>query len=107
MVAKYNGSGSLLSFKASSPNYDTFQRRVCRLLEGVSKIVGFDVSMAKVRRTWSSIAGSLDIPDRVIDKSMGHIDSSVKDKHYEQYDWSRTARANRAVIDYVKTGVAQ
>ena len=101
LLAKYKGHGSLLSFKASSPNYDTFQRRVCRLLDGVSKIVGFDVSMAKVRRTWSSIAGSLDIPDRVIDKSMGHVDSSVKDKHYEQYDWSRTARANRAVIDFV------
>ena len=106
LLAKYNGSGSLLSFKASSPNYDTFQRRVCRLLEGVSKIVGFNVSMAKVRRTWSSIAGSLDIPDRVIDKSIGHVDSSVKDKHYEQYDWSRTARANRQVIDHVKSCVA-
>lgn len=102
LLAKYKGHCSLLSFKASSPNYDTFQRRVCRLLDGVSKIVGFDVSMAKVRRTWSSIAGSLDIPDRVIDKSMGHVDKSVKDIHYEQYDWSRTAAANRAVIDYIK-----
>jgi hypothetical protein len=30
-------------------------------------------------------------------------DKSVKDMHYEQYDWSRTARANRAVIDAIKS----
>ena len=61
----------------------------------------FDVNMARIRRTWASIAGSLDIADRVIDKSMGHVDSTVKDKHYEQYDWDRTARANRAIIDAI------
>jgi hypothetical protein len=27
----------------------------------------------------------------------------VKDRHYEQYDWSRTAEANRKIIDYIKS----
>lgn len=101
LIERYGGNNHLLRFKGAYANYDTFQRRVTRQLYGVSNALGFDVTMAKIRRSWASIAGSLDISDRVIDKSMGHVDSSVKDRYYEQYDWSRTARANRAVIDAV------
>ena len=97
----YKGDRCLLYFKERYASYDTFQRRVTRLLKAVSEKVKFDVNMARIRRTWASIAGSLDIADRVIDKSMGHVDSTVKDKHYEQYDWDRTARANRAIIDAI------
>ena len=104
LLNKYKGENALLYFRERYANYETFQRRVIRQMELVTKELGFEVSFAKVRRAWSSIAGSLDIPDRVIDKSMGHVDTSVKDKHYEQYDWSRTARANRAVIDAVMKG---
>ena len=97
----YGGCGALLRFKESHPNYETFQRRVRRQLEEVGERLGFDVSMAMIRRTWATIAGSLEIPDRVIDKSMGHVDCTVKDRHYEKYEWCRTAKANRRVIDYV------
>ena len=101
LLTKYQGKAQLLHFAESTPNYDTFQNRMNKLLLGVSARLGFKVTMAMIRRTWSTIAASLDIPDRVIEKSLGHIDKSVKDMHYEQYDWSRTARANRAVIDAV------
>ena len=103
LIEKYKGTKALFNFKESSPNYETFSRRNSRLLEGASAKIGIDITLQKIRRTWSSIAGILEIYDRVIDKSMGHVDSSVKDRHYEQYDWSRTARANRAIIDYIKT----
>ena len=100
-MEKNKGAKYLFKFKESSSTYETFARRVSTLLEGASAKIGVDITLAKIRRTWSSIAGMLEIPDRVIDKSMGHVDKSVKDKHYEQYDWSRTARANRKVIDAV------
>ena len=102
LLKVYGGSEWMFRFKESYPTYETFQRRVTRQLAGVSKLLGFAVNMAKVRRTWPTIAASLDVPDRVIDKSMGHVDSTVKDRHYEQYDWSRTAKANRKVIDTIK-----
>lgn len=105
LLKKHGGKTKLLACADTSNNYDTFQRRVTRLLKQVGKKTGVDVTMAKIRRTWPTIAASLDIPDRVIDKSMGHVDSSIKDKHYEQYDWSRTAIANRKVIDYVLNGI--
>lgn len=101
LMDKYKGKNLPLRFAESTPNYDTFQSKTNKLLKDVSKKLGFKVTMALVRRSWSSIAGMLEIPDRVIDKSMGHMDRSVKDRHYEQYDWSRTAKANRQIIDFV------
>lgn len=101
LMDKYKGKNLPLRFAESTPNYDTFQSKTNKLLKDVSKKLGFKVTMALVRRSWSSIAGMLEIPDRVIDKSMGHMDRSVKDRHYEQYDWNRTAKANRQVIEFV------
>lgn len=101
LMDKYKGKKNILRFSEQSPNYKTFQTKINHLLLGVSKRVGFKVTMALIRRSWASIAGMLDIPDRVIDKSMGHMDSNVKDKHYEQYDWSRTAKANRKVLNFI------
>lgn len=102
LLTKYQGKAHLLHFAESTPNYDTFQNRMNKLLLGVSARLGFKVTMAMIRRTWSTIAGSLDISERVIDKSMGHTDQTVNRRHYDKYDWSRTARANRAVIDAIK-----
>lgn len=101
LMNKYKGKKKPLRFSESSANYETFQRKINQLLKCVSKRLGFKVTMARVRRSWASIAGKLEIPDRVIDKSMGHMDINVKDRHYEQYDWSRTAKANRQIINYV------
>lgn len=101
LLDKHKGKDALLHFKETYASYDTFQRRLNRLLKEVGAELGVDYTFAKIRRTWSSIAGELEISDRVIDKSMGHMDATVKDRHYEKYDWSRTARANRAVIDHV------
>ena len=102
LLTKYQGKAHLLHFAESTPNYETFQNRMNKLLLGVSARLGFKVTMAMIRRTWSTIAGSLDISERVIDKSMGHTDQTVNRRHYDKYDWSRTARANRAVIDAIK-----
>lgn len=101
LVEKYKGDGMLLCFKATYPNYESFRHKIAHRLRELKGDLGFDVSMQKIRRTWATIAASLDVPDRVIDKSLGHIDTSVKDRHYEQYDWSRTAEANRKVLDYI------
>jgi integrase len=103
LLEVYGGTERLLSEAERVPNYETFQRRVNHLLKQAGKKIGVDVTLAKVRRSWATIAASLDVPDRVIDKSMGHVDASVKDRHYEQYDWSRTAEANRKIIDYIKS----
>ena len=101
LLDQYGGNGHLLRFKAAYANYDTFQRRVTRQLYGVSDALGFDVTMAKIRRTWATLAAELDVSELVINKSMGHVVNTINANHYVKYEWSKTANANRKVIDYV------
>ena len=58
--------------------------------------------MAKIRRSWATIAGRLRVEELVIDFSMGHIVSTINAIHYEEYEWDRTAEANRKIIDTIK-----
>ena len=97
----YGGDNHLLRFKSAYASYGTFQRRVTRLLYGVSDALGFDVTMAKIRRTWATLAAELDVSELVINKSMGHVVNTINANHYVKYEWSKTANANRKVIDYV------
>ena len=97
----YGGDDRLLRFKGAYANYDTFQRRVTRQLYGVSDALGFGVTMAKIRRTWATLAAELDVSELVINKSMGHVVNTINANHYVKYEWSKTANANRKVIDYV------
>ncbi len=106
LMDKYAGANMMFRFAEDVPNYYTFQRRLNDRCERLSLLVGEQVNMQLIRRTWATIAGELEAPDRVIDKSMGHKDASVKDIHYEKYDWDRTRKWNRKVIDYVMDGVA-
>ena len=101
LLDRYKGDGQMLHFKATYANYESFRHKIGHRLREVSREIGFDVNMAKVRRTWATIAGSLRIEELVIDKSMGHVVRTVTASHYEKYDWSRTAEANRKVIDAV------
>ncbi len=101
LLNKYKGTETLLSFKDECASYETFQRRTTLHLRAISKTLGIDITMAKIRRTWATIAGELDVPELVINKSMGHVDKTINTRHYVEYKWIKTAEANRKVIDYV------
>lgn len=103
LIDKYKGDGMLLRFKATYPNYDGFRHKIAHRLRELSTDIGFDVSMPRIRRTWATIAGELECPDSVIDKSMGHVDKTVKDVSYERYDWGLTAKWNRKIIDHIQS----
>lgn len=105
IIKRNAGSNRLFDLSDRSSNYYTAQRRMNLRLSQLSDKIGVKVNFELMRRTWATIASQLDVPDRVIDKSMGHVDSSVKDKFYERYDWNRTATHNRRIIDYVLDGV--
>ncbi len=104
LLDMYHGSNHLLNLQDRYPNYKTFQRNFNYSCDELSTMVGEKVNMERIRRSWATIAGELDVPDRVIDKSMGHVDSGVKNKHYEDYKWNRTRQHNRRVMDYVLYG---
>lgn len=101
LIAKHGGRQRLLACAESAPNYETVQRRVNRLLKQAGGKIGVDVTFAKIRRTWATMAGRIECPEIVINKSMGHLDATINRKFYDDYDWSLTAKWNRRVIDYV------
>jgi len=103
LLKKYGGQQRLLACAESTPNYETLQRRVNRLLKQAGEKIGVDVTLAKIRRTWATVAGSLECPEVVINKSMGHLDATINRKFYDDYDWSLTAKWNRKIIDYIKS----
>ena len=101
LIERYGSDTNMLHFKGLYSNYDTFRHKISHRLEEISDEIGFKVNMAKVRRTWATLAGELECPEVVIDRSMGHVAKTVNGRFYEKYDWSRTAKWNRKVIDYV------
>lgn len=102
LVERYKGDGMLLSFKAKYKNYESFRHKIAHRLRELSGELGFSVTMPKIRRTWATIAGCLECPEIVINKSLGHLDSTVNRRFYDDYDWSLTAKWNRKIIDYIK-----
>lgn len=102
LVERYKGDGMLLSFKAKYKNYESFRHKIAHRLRELSVELGFSVTLPKIRRTWATIAGELECPDSVINKSMGHVDATVNDRSYKDYKWSQTADWNRKIIDYIK-----
>ncbi|MBQ1261010.1 MAG: M20/M25/M40 family metallo-hydrolase [Clostridia bacterium] len=101
IAEKYQGEGRLFNFAAG---FRSLQYRMCDNYAELSKELGFKVNMEIIRRTWATLAGEIECPEIVIDKSMGHVARTVNGRFYEKYDWSRTAKWNRRIIDYVKTG---
>ena len=102
LLKKHGGRQRLLACAESASNYETLQRRVNRLLKQAGAKIGVDVTLAKIRRTWATIAAEIGCPDYIINKSMGHLDSTVNKKFYERYDWGHTEKWNRRIIDYIK-----
>jgi len=104
ILTRRGGESTMFDCVDHAP-YGNYQSKLNKLFVKISDSVGEKVTLERMRRTWATIASRLEVPDRVIDKSMGHVDSSVKDRFYEQYDWGRTAMYNRKIIDYVWEGV--
>lgn len=63
-----------------------------------------DIVWYTARRSWATIAASIDIPKETIGKALGHSewDSSTTDL-YIQFDNKKIDEANRKVIDYLSS----
>ena len=101
LIERYKGDGRLLHFSATYGNYESFRHKIGHRLRDVSKVVGFDVNLAMIRRTWATLAAELECPDAVIDMCMGHIPQTVNRKHYIKPKWEHGAMWNRRVIDFI------
>lgn len=101
LLKLYGGQQRLLACAENASNYETLQRRINHLLKQAGEKIGVDITFAKIRRTWATIAAQIECPDYIINKSMGHLDATINKRFYERYDWRLTAKWNRKVIDHI------
>ena len=101
LIEQYSGDDRLLRFSEIYGNYESFRHKIGHRLRDVSKLLGFNVNLAMIRRTWATLAAEIECPDAIIDMCMGHIPQTVNRKHYVKPNWDNAAKWNRRVIDYV------
>ena len=102
LLEKYKGTNHLFSFADDYSNYDTFRNNIEKRIREFRDVINFsELTMYYARYSWATIADKIGIDEKVIDKSIGHVPTTVAGKFYITYDWDRTDQANRKVIDYV------
>ena len=104
IIARYAGTDHVLRFIEERATYDTFIHQIQRALRHIAKELGIEgLTFYWARYTWATLADKLGISEKEISKGLGHVDTSIAGKFYISYDWTKVDRANRAVIDYIKS----
>lgn len=97
----------LFEFHRKYANSDIFNAQVNKGLKRVGKVINFpDLETYTFRRTWASIAWNhCGIRDDIVNFALGHSPREEKKlAHiYITEDWNIVDKANRAVIDFVKS----
>lgn len=119
IINKYRGTKHLLSILDDGTKEESFRRTINDYLKRVGKVeyrknkrgalikkeitpLHPDIVWYTARRSWATIAASLDIPKEVIGKALGHSewDNTTTDL-YIQFDHKKIDDANRKVIDHL------
>lgn len=104
IIARYAGAEHVLRFIEERATYDTFIHQVQRALRHIAKELGIEgLTFYWARYTWATLADRLGISEKEISKGLGHVDTSIAGKFYISYDWTKVDRANRTVLDYIKS----
>ena len=104
IIARYAGAEHVLRFIEERATYDTFIHQVQRALRHIAKELGIEgLTFYWARYTWATLADKLGISEKGISKGLGHVDTSIAGKFYISYDWTKVDRANRTVLDYIKS----
>lgn len=104
IIARYAGAEHVLRFIEERATYDTFIHQVQRALRHIAKELGIEgLTFYWARYTWATLADKLGISEKEISKGLGHVDTSITGKFYISYDWTKVDRANRTVLDYIKS----
>ena len=107
LIDRYAGEQWAFCFQEHIPTWGTFQRKVTDRLERLEELTGISVRLSNIRRSWATYAANMDFSERVINRSMGHVDNTILGRHYAAYDWGKTAACNRAMIDLLWEGVQE
>lgn len=104
IIARYAGTNHVLRFAEEPATYQTFNNRIQKAIRAIAQELNIEgLTFYWARYTWATLADKLGISEKEISKGLGHVDTSIAGKFYISYDWTKVDRANRAVIDYIKS----
>lgn len=121
IIKKYKGKEHLINILDDGTKESSFRRRINDYIKRIGPVtmeknkrgamikknikpLHPDIVWYTARRSWATIAASLDIPKETIGKALGHSewDSSTTDL-YIQFDYKKVDEVNRKVIDYLNS----
>lgn len=105
IIIRNAGEDHLFYWGERYQSYTSFQRKTNERCKRISRLLGTTVNLELIRRSFATIAASLEVPSHVIDKLMGHTDQSVLDRYYAKFDWNIARTYNHKVISYIMQGV--
>lgn len=124
IINKYHGTKHLVRFLDDGTKLSSFKRRLGDYIKRIGKVelvknrrgalikkqlkpLHDDIVWYTARRSWATIAASLDIPKEVIGKALGHSewDSTTTDL-YINFDNRKIDGANRKVINALNADLA-
>ena len=104
IIARYAGTDHVLRFAEEPATYQTFNNRIQKAIRAIAQELNIEgLTFYWARYTWATLADKIGISEKEISKGLGHVDTSIAGKFYISYDWTKVDRANRAVIDYIKS----
>ena len=104
IIARYAGTGHVLRFAEEPATYQTFNNRIQKAIRAIAQELNIEgLTFYWARYTWATLADKLGISEKEISKGLGHVDTSIAGKFYISYDWTKVDRANRTVLDYIKS----
>ena len=111
IVEKYKGLDYLISPMDTRENYRDFERYMNKQLKSIGiekegvKIIKQPfkyLSIYWARHTWATIAGEIDIPDKIISIGLGHKQKQTITDVYINRNKKKVDDANRKVLDFIK-----
>ena len=104
IIARYAGTGHVLRFAEEPATYQTFNNRIQKAIRAIAQELNIEgLTFYWARYTWATLADKLGISEKEISKGLGHVDTTIAGKFYISYDWTKVDRANRTVLDYIKS----
>lgn len=114
LINKYRGKKYLLSFMDNYEKYKDFTKRMNDNLQKIGEVKVLkhgkkeiaplfpDLTTYWARHTWATFAAYLDIPEKTIAESLGHVDNSTTGI-YIDFDKRKIDEANKKVIEFFKS----
>lgn len=106
IIDRYPSEKYLVGFADQYLSFENCYHFLKHRLKKLGEMIGVpDITFYWARYSWATYASKLDISDSTISKALGHAESSLAEKKYISFDWSKVDKANRRVIDYALYGI--